>query len=192
MHGRAVIYGIFVFSIDHADGLCFGGVVLNEYLLCVIGTVIVSAILTAILPEGKTLSLVKTITRLACILAIVSPVLRFLRVGELTFGGMENSKEIFSQSVIEGEEAFIEYYSEMRIRETERALESELSEKYGLDTEVTLLCEKQTETVDGKYISNRIKIKEIRVKLKKSSNEEVLKKMWEYLTKNYCSEVLIE
>lgn len=165
---------------------------MNEYLLCVIGTVIVSAILTAILPEGKTLGLVKTITRLACILAIVSPVLRFLRVGELTFGGMENSKEIFSQSVIEGEEAFIEYYSEMRIRETERALESELSEKYGLDTEVTLLCEKQTERVDGKYISNRIKIKEIRVKLKKSSNEEVLKKMWEYLTKNYCSEVLIE
>lgn len=192
MHGGAVIYGVFVFSIDHADGLCFGGVVLNEYLLCVIGTVIVSAILTAILPEGKTLGLVKTITRLACILAIVSPVLRFLRVGELTFGGMENSKEIFSQSVIEGEEAFIEYYSEMRIRETERALESELSEKYGLDTEVTLLCEKQTERVDGKYISNRIKIKEIRVKLKKSSNEEVLKKMWEYLTKNYCSEVLIE
>ena len=192
MHGRAVIYGIFVFSIDHADGLCFGGVVLSEYLLCVIGTVIVSAILTAILPEGKTSGLIKTITRLACILAIVSPVLRFLRVGELSFGGMENSKEIFSQSVIEGEEAFIEYYSEMRIRETERALERELSERYGLDTEVTLLCEKQTETVDGKYPSNRIKIKEIRVKLKKLSNEEVLKKMWEYLKKNYCSEVLIE
>lgn len=192
MHGRAVIYGIFVFSIDHADGLCFGGVVLSEYLLCVIGTVIVSAILTAILPEGKTSGLIKTITRLACILAIVSPVLRFFSVGELTFGGMENSKEIFSQSVIEGEEAFIEYYSEMRIRETERALEGELSEKYGLDTEVTLLCEKQTEQVDGKYPSNRIKIKEIRVKLKKLSNEEVLKKMWEYLTKNYCSEVLIE
>ena len=103
-----------------------------------------------------------------------------------------NSKEIFSQSVIEGEEAFIEYYSEMRIRETERALEGDLFEKYGLDTKVTLLCEKQTEQVAGKYPSDKIKIKEIRVKLKKSSNEEVLKKMWEYLTKNYCSEVLIE
>ena len=165
---------------------------MNEYLLSVIGTVTLSAILTAILPEGKTSGLIKAISRLACILAIVSPVLRFFSAGELTFRDMENSKEIFSQSVIEGEEAFIEYYSEMRIRETERALEAELSEKYGLDTKVTLLCEKQTEQVAGKYPSDKIKIKEIRVKLKKSSNEEVLKKMWEYLTKNYCSEVLIE
>ena len=153
---------------------------------------IVSAILTAILPEGKTSGLIKTITRLACILAIVSPVLRFFNAGELSFGGIENSERIFSQSVIEGEERFIEYYSEMRIRETETALQAELSEKYDLATEVTLICEKQMETVDGKYASNKIKIKEIRVKLNERSNEEVLQKMWEYLTKNYCSEVLIE
>ena len=165
---------------------------MNEYLLSVIGTVILSAILTAVLPEGKTLGLIKTITRLACILAIVSPVLRFFSSGDLSFGEKENSETIFSQSVIEGEEAFIEYYSEMRIRETERALEAELSEKYDLATKVSLICEKQTETVAGKYPSDKIKIKELRVKLKESSNEEVLKKMWEYLTKNYCSEVLIE
>ena len=30
------------------------------------------------------------------------------------------------------------------------------------------------------------------VKIVKQEDEEVLRKMWEYLTQNYCSEVLIE
>ena len=165
---------------------------MNEYLLSVIGTVILSAILTAILPEGKTLGLMKAITRLVCILAIVSPVLNFFRLGNLSFIGEKNSDNIFSQSVIETQGAFIEYYSEMRIRETQSAIESELSEKYAVDTKVTLCYELQSERVDGKYESDKIKITEIRIKLKEESNEEVLKKMWEYPTKNYCSEVLIE
>ena len=165
---------------------------MSEYLLSIIGTVLLSAILTAILPEGKTAGLIKTIARLTCILAIVSPVLNFFDSGNLSFGAEKKSNIFFSESVIESEEAFIEYYSEMRIRETEEALKAQLSEKYNINVEVLLTYERETETVDGKYDSDKIKITEIRVKLKEESNEEVLEKMWEYLTKNYCSEVLIE
>lgn len=165
---------------------------MNEYLLSVIGTVILSAVLTAILPEGRTLGVVKAVARLACVLAIVAPVLNFFRSGNLSAFGEKNSDRIFSESVIEAEETFIEYYSEMRIRETERALELELSEKYSVEAEVALAYKRQEERVDGRYASDKIKITGIHVKLKEKSNEEVLQKMWEYLTKNYCSEVLIE
>ena len=164
---------------------------MNGYLLSVIGTILLSAILTALIPERKTAALVKAITRLVCVVAIISPVLNFLSSGSLSFSGEKNSGENL-KSVIEIQEEFIEYYSEMRIREAEEMLKAELYEKYGLDTEVTLIYERLIETVDGKYASDSIKITQIRVTLHTQSNEEVLQKMWEYLTKNYCSEVLIE
>ncbi len=164
---------------------------MNEYLLSVIGVVILSAIVTSLLPEGKTAGTIKLISRLVCILAIISPVLHFFRSGTLSFKG-ENSKEIFTQTVIQSEERFIEYYSEMRIRETESALKAEILEKYALDVEVAFDYERQTEEIGEIYAYEKIRITKIRVKLNQESKEEVLRNMWEYLTKNYCSEVLIE
>ena len=55
-----------------------GGIALNDYLLCVIGTVLICSILTAIAPEGKTSAVIKGVARLTCVLAIISPVLNFL------------------------------------------------------------------------------------------------------------------
>ena len=164
---------------------------MNGYLLSVIGTVLLSAILTAVLPSGKTAGLIKSIVRLACILAIVSPVLQFFQTGKLSFDG-ENLQTFFNESGIEGGESYIKYYSEMRIEETERALEEEILEKFGSIASVTFSWETVTETVFNRYENESIKISEIRIKLKEKTSEEVEKKMWEYLTKNYCSEVLIE
>lgn len=165
---------------------------MSGYLLSVIGAVILSAIMVAILPEGKTSGIIKAVSRLVCILAIISPVLKFFQSGTLTFAEGENSEGIFTQTVIESENAFIEYYSERRIRETESALETEIHEKYGADVEVTLSYEYVEKLVDGRYVDKKIRITAIHIGLKDTISEEALREMWEYLTKNYCSEVLIE
>ena len=48
------------------------------------------------------------------------------------------------------------------------------------------------EIIDDKYEDRQVEITQIRIKTMQQVDEEVLKNMWEYLTKNYCSEVLIE
>lgn len=165
---------------------------MNGYLLGVIGTVLLSAIITAILPEGKTMGTVKAITRLACIISIISPILRFFKTGEMERLSSKNSSEFFAQSVIESDLAFIQYYSEMRIAETERALKDEIKEKYGIDADVTLIWSARKENVGDLYEAERIQIVQIKIRLNKQSDEEVIEKMWNDLSKNYCSEVLIE
>ena len=156
---------------------------MNGYLLCVIGTVLVCSILTAITPEGKTSAVIKGVARLTCILAIIAPVLSFLKTGDVAVFNDKNSQEFFLQEGIDGQVAFIQYYSEMRIEQTQQALQSEIKEKYNLDVEVVLVWRQEQE---------QIRIDEIRLKLLKATDEEVVEKVWEYLTKNYCSEVLIE
>ena len=156
---------------------------MKEYLLSIIGTVLFSAILTAILPEGKSAGLIKGIARMACTLAIVAPMLQFFQSGTLSLINLEKYDGIFSQTVIDSESAFIHYYSELRIRETENALEWELEETQGIASKVSIQWTNQDE---GIYIEK------ISVKTLEKQDEEALRIMWEYLTKNYCSEVLIE
>ena len=158
---------------------------MNGYLLSIAGVVILSAILSAILPSGKTSGLIKSVMRTACILAIISPIVTFFRSGALSVSGVKNFDAIFSQSVIEQERAFIHYHSEMRIAEAEKNLEKEIFEQFSVEADVALSWELETD--DGV-----IKITQIRVELIEQKDGEVLKRMWEYLTKNYCSEVLIE
>ena len=71
----------------------------------------------------------------------------------------------------------------MRVREAESALENELVENQGISAEVS---------IQWKYENEVICIEKIFVKTSEKQDEEVLKDVWEYLTKNYCSEVLIE
>ena len=158
---------------------------MNGYLLSIAGVVVLSAILSSVLPNGKTSGLIKSIMRMACILAIISPIITFFHSGSLSVSGVKNSDAIFSQSVIEQEQAFIHYHSEMRIAETERALEKEILTQFSVETSVALSWELETDY-------DLIKITQIRVITKEQKEREVLEKMWEYLTKNYCSEVLIE
>ena len=152
---------------------------MNGYLLSVIGTVLLAALLTAIAPEGKTAGVIKAITKSACVLAIVAPIPSYLH-SENSDKKNENTQTFFSQTVIETDEDFIKYYSEMRIRATAQALEEELKEKFSVQTSVEL---------EWTYQSDEIKITKIFVK---TESGEAHTAMWEYLTKNYCSEVMIE
>lgn len=163
---------------------------MSGYLLSIIGTVLLSAILTAILPEGKTAATVKNIAKIACLVVIVSPVLGIFRSlsGEEKFD--ENSEIFFSQTVIQTDEEFIKYYSEMRIQNAQAALQEELFNSFSVETDVTLFWEYTGEK--EYYNVDKIKITKIYVKTENQTHEEDERAMWEYLTKNYCSEVLIE
>lgn len=165
---------------------------MSGYLLSIIGTVLLCAILTAIVPQGKTSGVIKGIAKLACVLVIVSPVLRFFKTGEIGGNTLENSPTFFPQMGIETDENFIQYYSEMRVRATETALQEEIWDRYGVETTVSLFWEQEKEDVGKYYETERIKIKEIRIKCLEEPSREVKEIMWEYLTKNYCNEVLIE
>ena len=165
---------------------------MNGYLLSIMGTVIFSSVVTAILPEGKTAGLIKAIARMVCVLAIVAPVITFFSVGSFSLASDKNSQTIFSQSVIDGDREFIQYYSEMRISHAQEALSKELLEKYGVETVVGLEWELVEEEALKKYSIERIKITRILVNTEGKASEEMKGEMSEYLTKNYCSEVLIE
>lgn len=153
---------------------------MKEYLLCIIGTVLFCAILTAIIPDGKTSGIIKGVTRLVCVLAIITPITAILQKKE-NDKISDNLSGIFGETVIQTDTDFINYYSEMRISETERRLAEELQERFGVNTVVELDWELQPDT---------IKITRIRVTGDGMGEEKM--KVWEYLTKNYCSEVWIE
>ncbi len=161
---------------------------MNGYLLSVMGTVLLCSILTAIAPEGKTSSVIKGVARLACVLTIIAPVLRFFKTGNLE----KNTQENFQESVIPTDEGFIQYYSEERVRETEALLKAELKERYPDVTGVCLEWALEEETFGGIYSAEHIRITRICVTLAQEVDEEVKAEMCSYLTKNYCSEVLIE
>lgn len=164
---------------------------MNGYVLTVIGTVLLSSVLTAIVHDGKTSAVIKGVARLACVLVIVAPVLRFFTSGNLSENA-ENSTGFFSQIGIEADEGFIQYVSEMRVLETERAVEAELSEKYGVETEVTIFWERESSVYADLYESESICVKKMLVQCKTKITETVKESMQKYLTKSYCGEVLIE
>ena len=165
---------------------------MNEYLLSIVGVILLSAMLTAILPDGKTSGLIKSVMRMACILAIISPILAFFRSGSLVVGAEKKSDINSENAVIEMDAEFIHYYSEMRISEAESVLKSEIFERFQVDCNVTLHWQFEAEMTGKNATAELIKITQIHIKTVGQEQEEVLKEMWEYLTKNYCSEVLIE
>ena len=164
---------------------------MSGYVLSVIGAVLLCAVLTAILPDGKMSVIIKSITRLVCVIAIISPILVFLRRGE--YGNdTENSLNYFGESVIVDGDGFIQYYRERRIQETQTVLKRDIKEKYQVDAQITLSWRIVTEEYANYYPLDKIQITKIHVHGIEQQTEEVKKQMWEYLVENYCSEVLIE
>ncbi len=166
---------------------------MSGYLLSIVGTVLLSSILTAILPSGKTAGVIKGITKLACVIAIIAPIPKFLRTDSLfdmdsEKNTIETDKNL-SQAVIQTDDAFIKYYCEMRIQNTEKILQAEIEEKYSFSAEVDLFWQFEEENV---YDTDTVMITKIIVKPKEKLSVEQKNTVKEYLTKNYCKEVLIE
>ena len=167
---------------------------LDGYLLSIIGTVLLCSILTAVIPDGKTAGIIKGVARLVCLISIIAPIPYFLgKESVFDSVGEENAKNangFFPQTVIQTDESFIKYYSELRIQETERLLKAELESRFDTPLQVTL-CWKfdgEEKTIDA----DKIRITKIFIQPNERMREEEKLAMSEYLTKNYCSEVQIE
>lgn len=157
---------------------------MSAYLLVIVGSVLVSAILTAVIPSGKTANVIKGVTKAVCLLAILSPVPGILAKS----GWLEENENYFSQPVIQTDTSFIKYYSEMRIQNAEELLEKEILDKYSLGTDVTLIWQYADANID----TDNIKILQICVQILQPYDGERKMEVKEYLMKNYCSEVMIE
>ena len=164
---------------------------MNGYVLTVMGTVLLSAILTILVPEGKTAGIIKGVTKLACLIVIVSPIPQFLkneRFFDVIRGeSVENGDVFFEENGITADKSFIEYYCELRIRETQGALQQEILHKFNLGVTVKIAWE-----FDDSVDVNGIKITKITIKTEEDASQDMKNKIGEYVRKTYCSEVQIE
>ena len=157
---------------------------MNGYLFAVFGVILISSFLTAIFPEGKTTAIVKSVSKTVCLVVIISPILAFLQnTGKFT----ENTFEKVEESVIYTDDAFIKYYSELRIKESESLLETEIFEKFKQETEIKMDWNYENYTQVP-----QIKIKKITIHLTSNATDQEKENIKLYVTKYYCSEVLIE
>ena len=150
---------------------------MSEYLLAVVGIVLFASILLTILPDGKTTELIKNLTRIACLVTILTPICTF-------FVGDKEVEAIFGESGIQTDANFINYCKEEQIEETEKRLTTELSQ---LNPSVASICivvrAKQVEY--GHYTGELLRIEEIIIKVKNAQTASERAFLEEYILKNY-------
>lgn len=162
---------------------------MREYVLSIVGTVLLSAVITAILPDGKTAVTIKSVAKTLCVLIIVSPILTYFQRNAEASAILGNSQINFLETDIQSDQAFIQYFSNQRVLQTQTQLERELKERYGLSLTVVCVWEwRKRENVGYEEVY----ISQIRVQGAKEERKELQQEILEYLTKNYCEEVLLE
>lgn len=145
---------------------------MTEYLLNIVGIVLISTILTNVTPQGKTSVLIKNILRLCMYLAILSPVGEFFK-NQTADGESKFFQNYFSETVIQTDGDFIQYCSEKSIDEIERALEEKINSDYGLVAVVALTVEEDLTLSNEKEIKSvEISVREISDELKKDIKED--------------------
>lgn len=152
---------------------------MSAYLLSVVGVVLVSAVLAAVLPEGKTSALVKGVTKLCCLSVILTPVLLFFQKG----GKNDENFSLFSsEKVIERDTAFINYCSEKRAENAETLLEQDIRKQFGLAVQTTVVWE---------YVENGGEIAVTAIEIVADGLEaDTLDKLTVYVREKYGCEVV--
>ena len=156
---------------------------MSSYLLSVVGTVLISSVLVAILPSGKTAELIKAIVRTACLVVILSPVAKL-------FVDSKNNSGIFVESSIELHQDFIEYSCKRRVEETEAQLKNELDGWFGGILSVELDWEMDSIEV-GAYSTEEIRVQKIVVWTESSYSEEKKQQIGDYLRNSYGCESVV-
>lgn len=112
---------------------------MSGYLLSIVGIVLITGMISAILPEGKTSGTVKTAARLLCLLVILAP------VAEYWAKGGEGKEKIFfdfsDQAVIQTDESFIDYCSRKRVEEAEEYVRKETEKEYSVELVAKIVYE---------------------------------------------------
>ena len=159
---------------------------MNGYLLSIIGTVLFSSFIVAILPEGKMSGTIKGVAKMVCLLAIIAPIPQYMQKQK----NLKNTEEVqnfFSITGIQSDVSFIQYYSEMRIKDAEQLLEREIQEKFSYQADVLL---KIDDTYSGADTMD-IKIACIYLCIP-NAKSEMEAQIHMYLVEKYGCEVLFE
>ena len=162
---------------------------MKGYVLSVVGTVLLSSIITVILPNGKTAVTIKGVAKGACVLIILSPVLTFFQEQANLLTAEHNSSANLLQTSIETDDAFIQYVSNERVIMAQNQLKKELKEKFDLDATVVFSWQWKN---SGLSKNEEIYISKILVRGTEQVSSEKKEEVLEYLRKNYCEEVLLE
>jgi hypothetical protein len=152
--------------------------------LSVVGTVLLSSVLVAIIPSGKTSDLIKAILRTACIVVILSPATKL-------FVELKNNSSIFVESSIETHNDFIEYSCTRRVEETEKLLMEELSEEFDGIHSVTFSWA-LAEVNQGRYLVEEIQVNEILVETKFAFSSQKIEEVKAFLLKKYGCESSVQ
>jgi hypothetical protein len=105
--------------------------------------------------------------------------------------GAKNSPVFFQETGIDTDQAFIKYYSELKVENACRALEKEIEEKFGVETQVQMEW-KSADNPQNTYSGAEIEITKILLKSMSETAQKEKENMLIYIRENYCSEVLIE
>lgn len=164
---------------------------MSAYLLAIIGIVLLSSILSVVLPGGKTAKFIKGIAKLCCLAVILAPVLSFFRGNG---DGKINFPFFSSETVIQTDVDFIDYCSTKRIENAEEELGNALEETFSVRPEVTLLWEYAGSITEGDgeegylslYVGREIKITKVLLRdVGGSIGEEVKREMTEHIAEEY-------
>ena len=153
---------------------------MSEYLLGIVGTVLLSALIIGISPKGKTAEIIKGTTKVVCLLAIVAPILQFFQ-----FDG--KWQDFFEKSVIQTDVAYIRYCSEKRIEYAQDALSKTLAEEFGGEFTVMLIWS-YTDVQEGAYETERVKIDKVQVVSAVPLSDEVWLSIEAFIQSGYACE----
>ena len=120
---------------------------MQGYILGVCGAAILSALITILLPEGRTGKFVTGILRFFCLLVLLLPLFSLAESFSFTLNGK-----------VEPDRAFLEYMCEERAREEEQDFEALALEKLDAEVDVTLTAE----VVEWEYVVSKVTIKIIK------------------------------
>lgn len=101
---------------------------MKAYILSVAGVILISAIISILVPSGKMGKFIKGMTKLFILAVLISPFVSWLKGGDFLF----SSKDVGS------DEKYLRNYVAMLTDEDEAAIEAALAEEYGIGTEVAV------------------------------------------------------
>lgn len=122
---------------------------MDAYILSVCGAVIISSLVTILLPDGKTGKFINGVLKLFCLLVILVPLFVFFKNGSFETAGSAAEGEISLDEEFIGD--FYDEFANEEARAVEKKIKEELS--------VTVTAQIEWDFVDYAYEVSKVKIK---------------------------------
>lgn len=123
---------------------------MKEYILAVCGSVVISALITLLLPEGKMGKFIGGILKLFCLLVMLMPLFQMFEKYHPWDGEIETSGEY------EPDENFLMQAFKLQAETREREIEEEIAKEFSVEVDAELLWE---------YADYACNVTEIKIKI---------------------------